>query len=261
MKPISEALPADHRRRAQRLRLGPRPAPSRVPRPQGQQRRGGVPGHAGGGGPHRDVRPADAPDHRRRAAGQRSSRSIPRPSGCSSLASPTWSRSSPRSTRGTSIGFLKKPWQPEELEAAVRQAAAEYDRLTELRESAKNSKTWSRASNRASRCWRVRCNGSEASRPPPSHLDEKPREALCNEAGRGVRGRARRASEAEVDAPELAAPGSGHPILLPTRAVEPCMSVTGSTRRDAGCPREIGPFGRGGSRAPRAGKLVGRVNV
>jgi response regulator RpfG family c-di-GMP phosphodiesterase len=25
--------------------------------------------------------------------------------------------------------FLKKPWQPEELEAAVRQAAAEYDRL------------------------------------------------------------------------------------------------------------------------------------
>src|SRR5512135_2125188 len=27
--------------------------------------------------------------------------------------------------------FLKKPWQPEELEAAVRQAAAEYDRLAE----------------------------------------------------------------------------------------------------------------------------------
>jgi response regulator RpfG family c-di-GMP phosphodiesterase len=26
--------------------------------------------------------------------------------------------------------FLKKPWQPEELETAVRQAAAEYDRLT-----------------------------------------------------------------------------------------------------------------------------------
>src|SRR5437868_9628701 len=25
--------------------------------------------------------------------------------------------------------FLKKPWQPEELQAAVRQAAAEYDRL------------------------------------------------------------------------------------------------------------------------------------
>jgi response regulator RpfG family c-di-GMP phosphodiesterase len=27
--------------------------------------------------------------------------------------------------------FLKKPWQPEELEAAVRSAAAEYDRLVE----------------------------------------------------------------------------------------------------------------------------------
>jgi response regulator RpfG family c-di-GMP phosphodiesterase len=26
--------------------------------------------------------------------------------------------------------FLKKPWQPEDLQAAVRQAAAEYDRLT-----------------------------------------------------------------------------------------------------------------------------------
>jgi response regulator RpfG family c-di-GMP phosphodiesterase len=26
--------------------------------------------------------------------------------------------------------FLKKPWQPEELETAVRQAAAEYDRLS-----------------------------------------------------------------------------------------------------------------------------------
>jgi response regulator RpfG family c-di-GMP phosphodiesterase len=33
--------------------------------------------------------------------------------------------------QGHIYGFLKKPWQPEELEAAVRQAAAEYDRLTE----------------------------------------------------------------------------------------------------------------------------------
>jgi response regulator RpfG family c-di-GMP phosphodiesterase len=33
--------------------------------------------------------------------------------------------------QGHVFGFLKKPWQPEELEAAVRQAAAEYDRLTE----------------------------------------------------------------------------------------------------------------------------------
>ena len=30
--------------------------------------------------------------------------------------------------------FLKKPWQPEELQAAVRQAAAEYDRLVEQAE-------------------------------------------------------------------------------------------------------------------------------
>jgi len=33
--------------------------------------------------------------------------------------------------QGHVFQFLKKPWQPEELELAVRQAAAEYDRLTE----------------------------------------------------------------------------------------------------------------------------------
>jgi response regulator RpfG family c-di-GMP phosphodiesterase len=33
--------------------------------------------------------------------------------------------------QGHIFGFLKKPWQPEALEAAVRQAAAEYDRLAE----------------------------------------------------------------------------------------------------------------------------------
>lgn len=33
--------------------------------------------------------------------------------------------------QGHIFGFLKKPWQPEELETAVRQAAQEYDRLTE----------------------------------------------------------------------------------------------------------------------------------
>ena len=32
--------------------------------------------------------------------------------------------------QGHIFGFLKKPWQPEALEAAVRQAALEYDRLT-----------------------------------------------------------------------------------------------------------------------------------
>ena len=32
--------------------------------------------------------------------------------------------------QGHIFQFLKKPWQPEELLAAVRQAAAEYDRLT-----------------------------------------------------------------------------------------------------------------------------------
>jgi response regulator RpfG family c-di-GMP phosphodiesterase len=31
--------------------------------------------------------------------------------------------------QGRIFQFLKKPWQPEELQAAVRQAAAEYDRL------------------------------------------------------------------------------------------------------------------------------------
>ncbi len=33
--------------------------------------------------------------------------------------------------QGHIYGFLKKPWQPEELESAVRQAAQEYDRLSE----------------------------------------------------------------------------------------------------------------------------------
>src|SRR2546430_1157212 len=32
--------------------------------------------------------------------------------------------------QGHIFGFLKKPWQPEALEAAVRQASMEYDRLT-----------------------------------------------------------------------------------------------------------------------------------
>lgn len=32
--------------------------------------------------------------------------------------------------QGHIFGFLKKPWQPEDLEAAVRQAAAEYERLS-----------------------------------------------------------------------------------------------------------------------------------
>ncbi|MBY0397856.1 MAG: response regulator, partial [Thermoleophilia bacterium] len=36
--------------------------------------------------------------------------------------------------QGHVFQFLKKPWQPEELEAAVRQAAIEYDRLTEADE-------------------------------------------------------------------------------------------------------------------------------
>ena len=33
--------------------------------------------------------------------------------------------------QGHVFQFLKKPWQPEELEGAVRQAAQEYDRLTQ----------------------------------------------------------------------------------------------------------------------------------
>ena len=33
--------------------------------------------------------------------------------------------------QGHIFKFLKKPWQPEDLEQAVREAAAEYDRLVE----------------------------------------------------------------------------------------------------------------------------------
>jgi len=36
--------------------------------------------------------------------------------------------------QGHIFKFLKKPWQPEELEAAVREAAAEYDRIVEQAE-------------------------------------------------------------------------------------------------------------------------------
>ena len=34
--------------------------------------------------------------------------------------------------QGHIFKFLKKPWQPDELEQAVREAAAEYDRLMEM---------------------------------------------------------------------------------------------------------------------------------
>jgi DNA-binding NtrC family response regulator len=37
--------------------------------------------------------------------------------------------------QGHIFKFLKKPWQPEELEQAVREAALEYDRLVEQAES------------------------------------------------------------------------------------------------------------------------------
>ena len=36
--------------------------------------------------------------------------------------------------QGHIFRFLKKPWEPEELETAVREAAAEYDRLVEQME-------------------------------------------------------------------------------------------------------------------------------
>ncbi len=37
--------------------------------------------------------------------------------------------------QGHIFKFLKKPWQPDELEQAVREAAAEYDRLVETAEA------------------------------------------------------------------------------------------------------------------------------
>src|SRR5947209_3686404 len=37
--------------------------------------------------------------------------------------------------QGHIFKFLKKPWQPEDLEQAVREAAAEYDRLVEQAEA------------------------------------------------------------------------------------------------------------------------------
>ena len=46
--------------------------------------------------------------------------------------------------QGHIFQFMKKPWQPEELQAAVRLAAAEFDRL-EVR-CASSGSTWSRKS-------------------------------------------------------------------------------------------------------------------
>ena len=40
--------------------------------------------------------------------------------------------------QGHIFKFLKKPWQPEDLEQAVREAAAEYERLVELAEIMEN---------------------------------------------------------------------------------------------------------------------------
>ena len=37
--------------------------------------------------------------------------------------------------------FLKKPWQPEDLEAAVREAAVEYDRLVEQAQAVAHLRT------------------------------------------------------------------------------------------------------------------------
>src|SRR2546421_5807056 len=42
--------------------------------------------------------------------------------------------------QGHIFQFLKKPWQPEELLRAVREAAAEYDRLIEESEGVKHLK-------------------------------------------------------------------------------------------------------------------------
>src|SRR5205823_6343545 len=39
--------------------------------------------------------------------------------------------------QGHVFQFLKKPWQPEELEAAVREAAVEYERLVQQSEEVK----------------------------------------------------------------------------------------------------------------------------
>ena len=40
--------------------------------------------------------------------------------------------------QGHIFKFLKKPWQPDELEQAVREAAAEYDRLVDVAEMLEN---------------------------------------------------------------------------------------------------------------------------
>jgi DNA-binding NtrC family response regulator len=43
--------------------------------------------------------------------------------------------------QGHIFKFLKKPWQPEDLEAAVREAAAEYDRLVDQAEAVARLRT------------------------------------------------------------------------------------------------------------------------
>jgi DNA-binding NtrC family response regulator len=43
--------------------------------------------------------------------------------------------------QGHIFKFLKKPWQPKELEGAVREAAAEYDRLVDYAEAMEKLRT------------------------------------------------------------------------------------------------------------------------
>ena len=62
--------------------------------------------------------------------------------------------------QGHIFRFLKKPWQPEELEAAVRQAAAEYDRLT-VAERERESSCSSRSTTSSSALERARERGAD----------------------------------------------------------------------------------------------------
>ncbi len=59
--------------------------------------------------------------------------------------------------QGHIFQFLKKPWQPEELIAAVRQAAPEYDRLETRPWSASISWWKSPSSKTGSPRWKSRC--------------------------------------------------------------------------------------------------------
>ena len=135
-----------------------------------QERRGGARLMEGNEVAHHHDRPADAAGHRRRAAAEGQG-AIPQAvrmlfTGYADLESIIAAIN-----QGHIFRFLKKPWQPEELEDAVGEAAAEYERLcppspgrARLPEATRASRRTFGTSRPTWSNWNVRTNASAGPR-------------------------------------------------------------------------------------------------